>query len=416
MKPTHIIVVFLGILPAIALLCLSACECCNSGSINSETGDVSDTTSAVTALKKVTLTIDASGSMKGYMYSGTTEFYQNIASRLVKTIGSSKGKYIDATEFKFWGTTNPTYTDAGDFLQKLVTPTFTERTSNIIKTLKDVAASISEGDLRIFITDGVFIPDNAGSSKYSMEGEIGAYFGSNVFKDNSTACYVFASKSAYQTRNRYPTQLQRYPYYLFIVGKNKDISLFMKHVVKPSQYEFEELLIVNATLTNSFIGADNSITNNPGDWEFVTKPQSNNDYLKINSTKAGVKFAFLLDMFSFAPKDSKNLANMVEVEMADTVVVYTKDKFINSLYAPMDKGKYNKATHVVLVEYKSPPIGQNCILKFKNNDTWYNAWTHDKSGVLEENKTEGIIYLLRGIAQAQDPNNPTIIVSLPIKS
>lgn len=392
----------------------SGCDDCNSsdGDISNDSLQPKDTTkvSQSNTTKRISLTIDASGSMKGYMYSDNTEFYQNVGNRLVGEIGKNKNRV--QTEFRFWGPNNAAITNTETFLRNLTNPNFTETTSNIIDMLKEVTASIGEGDVRLFITDGVFVDRELLSNQ--MVGILKTSLGP-VFEDKTIAGYVFAGKSTYEARN-INLKLTQYPYYLFVFGKNETVNWFLDNIFMPSGYEFEESLIVNATLTNMFVGMDNSMTATtsgpPGEWEFVTKPQSDTDFIKVRNTRNGVLFAFLLNMGKFAPKDSNLLNKSISIEGADEVTIYTHEQYLTT-YSPMNTLD-NKVTHVVVAKYNIPPIGQNVVLNFKNTD-WYKTWSHEVNSTLREHQTENVKHLLDGIVGSQHGSNPTIIITLPVQ-
>lgn len=361
-------------------------------------------------LDKVVIYLDSSGSMRGYSVT-KCNFQTNMLLNLAGRMSVLKNN----------GLIKNTVPELNIFMQKVSASSGDGGNSIIDQDLRKIADNLVDNSVALYITDGVLSYQNAGKGKtqlVAMQARV-TDVSSELFA-KGYACYVLASKSDFNgshywnylnQKDRVNTMLSNRPYYLFIIGKDKDVQLFVDEVVKAG-YDFEKALLINANPSNTLVSVESLYAPNLkiGDWTYNPAAK----LIKIN-TPSPVIFPILLNLYKFAPTDSASLANAITVQNASKTTIYTKESFIAAFYP---KGAivppiYKDATHVVLAEFNTPPQG-TCAIEF-NNSTWYKDWNidDDRYPTNIDGKTFGVQYLMEGIVKAA--TNKTNLASLTIK-
>ncbi len=367
-------------------------------------------------INKVTLYLDDSGSMQGYMFNGS-KFQQNI-SGLASKIGV----------IKYNGLIDTVTPDVKTFVNAFSAANINGGSSVLHETLDKITTNLTDNSITLFVTDGVLSfsakdikanPKKNINDLTNMQVSIALTF-SRLFA-KGYACYVLASNSDfsgahywnYQNKKDRPNiALNNRPYYLFIIGKDKDIDLFVNEVIEKSGYNFDNSLLVNSNPLKTLVTVDRNLYNKKlktGNWEYLPTETK----IIIHDATKSVTFPILLNLHKFAPTDSTSLANAITVPNASKVTVYTKAAFVKDFYANGGLPKeYGEATHVVLAEFATPP--QNMCTVEYSNPTWYKDWNveDDRNPIDIEGKTFGIQYLMTGIINAS--NNTTKLASITI--
>ncbi len=94
------------------------------------------------------------------------------------------------------------------------------------------------------------------------------------------ACYVLAAKSEfkgdyYSYNNDHANyDLKNRPYYLFIIGKNKAVDLFLEQILIPAKYHVDNSIIANAKPANILLNVPLIYSNTlkSGNWVYYEPP------------------------------------------------------------------------------------------------------------------------------------------------
>ncbi|HRK28414.1 MAG TPA: hypothetical protein PK239_14155 [Chitinophagales bacterium] len=415
-------------------------------------GTIVDEIGCPKKLDNVTVYFDVSHGMRGYMFNGG--FKANVIASFVTAIDNMKGKPngIVSTDYVLYGLNPlPSFSSPIELTSNIDYMKFSGTESLLDKMLDSVTQTIKPGYVAIVVTDGMLSHNNVEISNNreinktylpTLQTRISSRIKDNVF-NKGFGCYVLASKAEFECNaaqnvwyfdyknTKHPVglvgsaKLPDRPYYLFLFGENSDLNFFIEKVIKASDdYTFEESLIFNANMESTFVEVDNSMTKGniiPGEWQSYADiaPCPTSFYknkICIRNTTKSVAFAILLDMYQFVPANAQKLANSFSVTGADKITPYTKEDFIKT-FDPINKNKYQTATHVLLAEFTVPPPSNKEVEVSFHNTEWYQEWSIDDDSALDSirGKTFGLSSLVKGIKSAAPKNGNKNIENLIVK-
>lgn len=392
-------------------------------------------------IEKINFFMETSGSMAGYL-QGSTDFRKRIPNLLVNIEGKvDSGRipvynyYIANSMVRFPGTTQ-------DFINAIsIKQPAREKSSEMHKIFKMIAAQTDSNDISIFVSDCIlsYADDvlrkkgNENLNRDNAEGELKATM-TNAFlelrKKNNMCATVYGFNSGfvgdyytYQNKKiKLNGQVIR-PYYMWVIGNKELLNNFNRQLNNLESLQ-PHTIAINFGLFDQPVKNGNVLYKygREGNWSV-----SENDGLKDvkTSDKKGCVFAYVLDLSSLPlyAQDTTYLRQHLQMKQHTLNFNIERIELTKNIDAGKLKNKeqplINKGTHVFVFRinnlYQSGTAEINLPLQY---DTSYRAMSimDDRNVADIGGKTFALQYLIDGVRAAyQDNNQDFINVSIPIK-
>lgn len=183
----------------------------------------------------VSVYIENSGSMFGYVQGGVTEFEDAIHNYLVDV---KRSKITDSLNlFYINSEIIPQGSDISAFIEDLTPASFKAKggnlgVSDIADVLKSVLSKADENDISIMVTDGIFSPGKGVDAEpylvrqqTEIKNTMGKYL--DLYPNTALLIYQLSSQfnGIYYNREDYKTTINtQRPYYMWVVGDVKHIN------------------------------------------------------------------------------------------------------------------------------------------------------------------------------------------------
>ncbi|SFF00331.1 hypothetical protein SAMN05518672_1143 [Chitinophaga sp. CF118] len=392
-------------------------------------------------ITKINFFMETSGSMAGYL-QGSTDFRNRIPNLLVNIGGKiDSGKvplynyYIADSIVKFPGTTQ-------DFINAIsIKQPAKEKSSEMHKIFKMIAAKTDSNDISIFVSDCILsYPDdvlrkkgNENLNRDNAEGELKSTM-TTAFIDlqhkNNMCASIFGFNSAF-TGNYYTYQNNKIkldgsvsrPYYIWVIG-NRDLLIRFNQQLNGLESFQPHTMEMDFGLFGDPIQHGDVLFGYDKEGEWSVDGTSGLKDATANAKKTAA-FAMVVDLSSLPEyakdtnylrkhlqKNQSNLDfNIEKIELTKNInIVKLKNK---------EQDKVNKGTHVFVFRlnniFQSGTAAINLPLEY---DTTYKTLSimDDRNVADIGGKTFALKHLIDGVRAAYQNNNQNFInISIPIK-